>query len=406
MNFINQHTLLQPALKSTLSLSKAFLVLNISLLFALASCGNKEVDSAKALDISENPHTDEITITRAQFETTNMRLGVIETKTFSRQVKANGYIDVPPDQKASVSVKLGGFVKSVTVLPGDRITKGKVLFTLENPEFIQLQQEYLENYAQLEYLKSDYERQKTLADENIASAKNFLKAESDYKVAKARVQGLMEKLKMLNVNMDALEAGNIASVIHVYAPISGYVSKVNISLGVSVSPDNVAMELVDTEHMHAELQVFEKDISDIQKGQKFLFRTTGLDKWYEGEVFLVGKTIESNARTVNIHGHIHDEKNVPNLLPGMYVEATIEVASVERPVLPSEAVVSVDDHFYALVLVREESDAFIFREVEIVHGQFNNQWTEVINAKDFKAGDKFLVKGAFDLIGEQSEHSH
>src|SRR5690606_20715229 len=169
MNFINQHTLLQPALKSNLSLSKAFLVLNISLLFALASCGNKEVDSAKALDISENPHTDEITITRAQFETTNMRLGVIETKTFSRQVKANGYIDVPPDQKASVSVKLGGFVKSVTVLPGDRITKGKVLFTLENPEFIQLQQEYLENYAQLEYLKSDYERQKTLADENIAS---------------------------------------------------------------------------------------------------------------------------------------------------------------------------------------------------------------------------------------------
>src|SRR5690606_8980713 len=115
----------------------------------LVSCGSKENESAEALDISANPHTDELTITRAQFEAAQMQLGTIETKTFARQIKANGYIDVPPDQKASVSVKLGGFVKSVTILPGDRITKGKVLFTLENPEFIQLQQEYLENHAQL-----------------------------------------------------------------------------------------------------------------------------------------------------------------------------------------------------------------------------------------------------------------
>src|SRR5690606_20574534 len=149
------------------------------------------------------------------------------------------------------------------------------------------------------------ERQKALADENIASQKNFLKAESDYKVVQARVQGLEEKLKMLNVNIKSLEAGSIASEVHVYAPISGYVSKVNISLGVSISPNEVAVELVDTDHMHAELQVFEKDIADIRKGQKFSFRTSGSLSWHEGEVYLVGKTIETDSRTVSIHGHIH-----------------------------------------------------------------------------------------------------
>lgn len=373
-----------------------FLVLSI----LIVSCGNKESDSAEALDISANPHTDALTLTRAQFEAAQMQVGAIETRTFARQIKANGYIDVPPDQKASVSVKLGGFVKSVTILPGDRIAKGKVLFTLENPEFIQLQQEYLENHAQLKYLQSDYERQKALADDNIASQKNFLKAESDYKVAQARVQGLEEKLKMLNVNIKSLAEGNIASVVHVYAPISGYVSKVNISLGVSVSPDDVAVEMVDTGHMHAELQVFEKDVVAIRQGQKFSFRTAGSDTWHEGEVYLVGKTIETDARTVNIHGHIHDEKNIPNLLPGMYVEAVIEVASVERPVLPTEAIVSVDDVEYVLMLVEETPDAFRFQRMEVTTGQFNNQWTEIVNASVFQSNSKFLIKGAFNLVVE------
>lgn len=372
----------------------------------IVSCGKNETDSAEAIDISANPHTDELTITRAQFEAGHLKIGTMEQQNFARQIKANGYIDVPPDHKASVSVKLGGFVKSVTILPGDRVAKGKVLFTLENPEFIQLQQDYLENHAQLQYLESDYERQKALAEENIASAKNFLKAEADYKVVKARVQGLMEKLKMLNVNITSLEAGNITPVIHVHAPINGYVSKVNIALGVSVSTDNIAVELVDTEHLHAELQVFERDVADIREGQKFLFRSSGSANWYEGDVYLVGKTIESDARTVGIHGHIHDEKNIPNLLPGMYVEASIEVASVERLVLPSEAVVSADDHYYVLMLLHEQEDAFVFQAVEVTRGQFNNQWTEIVNAADFKAGDKFLVKGAFDLLGEGSNHSH
>lgn len=373
-----------------------FLVLSI----LIVSCGNKESDSAEALDISANPHTDALTLTRAQFEAAHMQVGAIETRTFARQIKVNGYIDVPPDQKASVSVKLGGFVKSVTILPGDRIAKGKVLFTLENPEFIQLQQEYLENHAQLKYLQSDYERQKALADDNISSQKNFLKAESDYKVTQARVQGLEEKLKMLNVNIKSLAEGNIASVVHVYAPISGYVSKVNISLGVSVSPDDVAVELVDTGHMHAELQVFEKDVVAIRQGQKFSFRTAGSDTWHEGEVYLVGKTIETDARTVNIHGHIHDEKNIPNLLPGMYVEAVIEVASVERPVLPTEAIVSVDDVKYVLMLVEETPDAFRFQRMEVTTGQFNNQWTEIVNASVFQSNSKFLIKGAFNLVVE------
>jgi cobalt-zinc-cadmium efflux system membrane fusion protein len=366
----------------------------------LVSCGKKDAESAEAIDISANPHSDEIVLTRAQLEASGMKIGVMEQQAFSRAVKANGYIDVPPERKASVSVKLGGFVRSLSILPGDRVAKGAVLFTLDNPEFIQLQQEYLETTAQLSYLESDYERQKALADENIASQKNFLKAESDYKMAQAKYHGLQERLKLLNVNISRLESGTIEPVASVYSPISGFISRVNITRGVFVASAFTAVEIVDTDHMHVELQVFEKDIADIRKEQNIQFRAMGSSTVHEGNVYLVGKTIENDTRTVNIHGHIHDEEEIEDLLPGMYVEATIQVASVDRPVLPAEAVVALDDKHYVLVLTDETKDSLTFKRAEVTTGLFNNQWMEIVNATDFREGEKFLTRGAFNLIVE------
>lgn len=370
----------------------------ITLLFSCNRSGNTGSD---AIDITENPHLNTITVTRAQFETSGMKLGSLEEKSFARKVKANGFIDVPPERKASVSVKLGGFVKGFTILPGDKVAQGAVLFTLENPDFIQLQQDYLEARAQLSYLKSDYERQKSLADDNIASQKSFLKAESDYKVMQAKYSGLKERLKLLNINTAQLEEGNIESTVKVFAPIGGYISKVNITRGAFVSPNDVAVEIVNTEHMHVELQVFERDIVDIRKGQPITFFLRGTTTHpYRGDVYLVGRTIENDTRTVNIHGHIENEDQLTNVLPGMYVEATIDVATNLRTVLPSEAVVSLDDQYFVLVRVEDNKEGFAFKKQQVTIGEFNNEWTEIINVADFKADDVFLVKGAFNLIVE------
>lgn len=371
----------------------------------LISCSQKESEQSAI----EDEHDDAlVTITTAQFEASKMKIGTIQQQPFSHQIKANGHIDVPPERMASVSVRLGGFVKVFSILPGNRVTKGTVLFTLENPEFIQLQQDYLEEKAQLHYLESDYERQKSLASDNISSQKNFLKAESDFKVTQARYLGLKEKLKLMNVDTKRLDEGAIESSIHVYAPISGYISKINITRGMFVHPTDVAVEIVDTEHMHVELQVFERDIVDIKKGQSLTFTIPGSGTHvYNGEIYLVGKTIEHETRTINIHGHIDDELTIKNLLPGMYVEASISITNESRMVLPSEAVVAMDDKHYVLVQVTKEGSVYTFEKREIAIGEFNNEWTEVRNLSDFKNGDVFLVKGAFNLINEEGRgHDH
>ncbi|HRJ31467.1 MAG TPA: efflux RND transporter periplasmic adaptor subunit [Cyclobacteriaceae bacterium] len=380
--------------------SKQTGILYAVLISLLSACGDSG-SSSDAIDITENPHLNTVTVTRTQFETSGMKLGSLEKKSFAHKIKANGYIDVPPERKASVSVKLGGFVKGFTILPGEKVAQGAVLFTLENPDFIQLQQDYLEAKAQLGYLKSDYERQKSLADDNIASQKNYLKAESDFKVMQAKFSGLKERLKLLNINTTQLEEGVIESTIKVYAPIGGFISKVNITRGAFVGPADVAVEIVNTEHMHVELQVFERDIVDIRKGQPITFYLRGsATNPYKGEVYLVGQTIENDTRTINIHGHIEDEDQLTNVLPGMYVEATIDVATSLRTVLPSEAVVSQDDQYFVLVKVVDDEAGFSFKKQQVTIGEFDNEWTEIINAADFKTDDVFLVKGAFNLIVE------
>ena len=381
-------------------MNRPILIVFLSAVTVLPISCSRNAGISEALDISDNVHRDEITVTKAQFEADGMKLGEISEQSFFRLIKANGYIDLPPDRRASVSVKMGGFVRSLAILPGDRVKQGAVLFTLENPDFVQLQQDYLEVNAQLTYLKSDYERQKLLASENIASQKSFLKAEADYKVASARAQGLREKIKMLNIDISKLESGVIEPLVTVYSPINGYLSKVNITRGVFVAPADVAVEIVDTEHMHVELQVFEKDVAEIRKGQRIQFRVMGSPVTHNGDVYLVGKTIEGDTRTVNIHGHISDEDEVSGLLPGMYVEATIHVASVQRPVLPSGAVMSVDDKRVVLVLQEERKEGFIFRRQEVTTGQFNDEWTEIVDAAAFKQGTQFLVKGGFNLLVE------
>ncbi|MEY4012639.1 MAG: hypothetical protein RIT22_1763, partial [Bacteroidota bacterium] len=67
--------------------------------------------------------------------------------------------------RAQVTTFIGGYVKSTQLLVGDKVRKGQALVMLESAEYLDIQKEYLEVAEQIQYLKSEYERQKTLFDE-------------------------------------------------------------------------------------------------------------------------------------------------------------------------------------------------------------------------------------------------
>lgn len=365
------------------------------LLFSLVllSCGKSEKETE-----TESPTTsNSITLTKAQFDTESMQLGVLSEQAFSENVKTNGFIDVPPQNKASISTFTGGYVKRTPLLIGDKVRKGQLLVTLENTEFVEIQQQYLEVAEQLSYLKSEFERQETLFNEKISSQKNFLKAKSTYKSTLALYNGLRKKLRMMHINPVSVEKGNISSTINLYASIQGFVTKVNVSNGSYVSPADEILEIVNTEHIHLELSVFEKDILKIKKGQQIDFKIPeASDSIYKASVYLVGTSVNETNRTIKIHGHIEDDEHT-NFVMGMFVEADIVTASKKGLALPKDAVSEVDGNYFALVLNSEKDGVYNFDKVKLAIGKQSEEYIEVLNVIDFK-DKKVLSKGAFMIV--------
>ncbi|MCL8008813.1 efflux RND transporter periplasmic adaptor subunit [Gelidibacter japonicus] len=369
----------------------------------LVACGNDKKEEQTEENLQK---TDELVVSKEQFKSEQMEFGTLSEHDFNTIVKVSGQIEVPTQNQSSVSTFLGGYVTKSPLLIGDEVKKGQFLVTLESTEFVEMQQRYLEVAQQLNFLKSEFTRQKTLYDENISSEKNFLKAESDYKSSLAHYNGLKKKLQMLNINPTSVENGIITSTINLYAPIDGFVTKVNVSNGTYVSPSDIILEIINTHHIHLELSVFEKDILKVKKGQKIDFRIPeASDSVFKAEVHLVGTTIDPTNRRVVVHGHIEDDHTA--FIVGMFAEADIIVGSTNGIALPKTAVIQVENDYFALMLDKETSNDYYFTKVKLDIGLQTEDVVEVLNAASL-ANQKIVVNGTYMLLNEAEEggHSH
>jgi len=326
-----------------------------------------------------------------------MELGNMVKQEFNNVVKEKRMFDVPPENKATVSAYFACYVKNISLLPGDVIKKGQVLFTLENPEYIQIQQDFLEARSRLDYLKTDYERQKTLLADNVTSKKNYLKAESDYMVTQAQYESLKNKLSLININSSNFTAASIRSTMGVLSPISVIVTSIESSKGMFLNPSDVALTVTNTDHLHLELKIFENDLPMIKVGQPIkIHLQNNTKKVYDARVHLINRSINAQDRTIDIHGDLVNEEDAKLFVPGMYIETDILTSSDVFEALPSEAVVNIENVFFALI---KQSDT-TYKKFPIEIGMISNGYTQILNTDDFNKDTLFMTKGAFNLISE------
>ena len=382
------------------NISKTIFLLVTTIL--VSSCGKSVENISKESEKDSIVKNGGIEVTQDQFKGNAMELGQMKDNIFPVTVEATGMIDVPPENKAIISSFADGYVKETPLLIGDKVKKGQFLVSLENPDFVQLQQDYLDAMEQMKYLKSEYERQKSLIEEKITSEKNYLKAESEYKRNLSKYQSLRKKLQMLNLNPESIEKGNISSVIRIYAPISGSITEMKINKGMYVSAADALMQIIDGDHLHLELNVFEKDVMKLKKGQEIRFRIPEASSdTIEGEVHLVGTSVSEEKRTVKVHGHFKNEDKKNNFATGMFVEAKVITDKKNEKSIPTQSIVSLDDTHYVLVLDRKTDKGYVFKRREVMPGDAFGGFTSIKNSSDFNPEDQFLVKGAFPLIKEE-----
>ena len=321
----------------------------------------------------------------------NIQTGGLEYKLISSVVSCTGEIEVPPKGMASVTAPLGGYIVETTMVPGREVKKGTLLAKLSNPEYIVLQQSYLETSGSLKFAAQDYERQRTLDEQNATAAKKLQESESTFAVLKARLAGLKAQLQMIGVDLARLENGNIQSVVYLRAPIHGYVTAVNHHPGEFVEAREVIFEIVNMDELHLHLNIFEQDITRIESGQRIRFRPTGERSGsYQGIVSLVSPKRNDDARSFDVHGHI--ETGEDSLKPGMYVDADILLSSDTVPSLPLNALVYRDNKSFVIT-----DDNGSYSVVPVEAGAKMEGWVEIINYRNLES-KKIVIEGASRLF--------
>lgn len=354
----------------------------------LSACGSKK---------QEEPATPKpevanlVTLTAAQLASSKIETGKVEEKSISAIIKVNGKIDVPPQNMISVSMPLGGFLRSTKLLPGMHISKGEVIGVMEDQQYVQLQQDYLTTKSKLAYLEAEFLRQKELNQSKATSDKIFQQTQMDYQTQKINLGALAEKLKLIHINPQQVSENNISRSVNIYSPITGFVSSVKVNTGKYVNPADILFELVNPDDIHLNLQIFERDLPKLAIGQKLLaYTNNNPGKKYPCEISIISHDL-SPERTADVHCHF--ENYDKNLFPGTYMNAEIKLKSQQSPALPEEAIVAYEGVNY--VFIQKAPDQFLMTAIET--GTKENGFIEIMNSSSFD-GKTIVTKGAYTLL--------
>ena len=353
-------------------------------------------------------YAEEIHLSSKQFAVLDIKMGKLTKKNIGEYIEANGKLEVPPQNEATVTAIIGANVAEIKVIEGDKVSKGQVLAYISHPELIQLQTDYLESYAQYQFLEKEFLRQQKLYAEKVNSGKSFQKIEADYLSAKGKLAGYKAQLKLLELNVNKIEEGEIYQRIPVKSPISGHIRTVEVKTGQYVDPQTEMFEIVNVDHIHADLMVFEKDAHKVSKGQTVVFTTQSMPgKELEATIYSVGRSFEENPKAIHLHAEIENEKG--GLIPGMYVTGRILTKEAENYALPDEGVILEEDQHY-IFIAQKEGDEWALKPLRVEVGNSSGGWTEVLLPDNFSDDSQVAFNKAYYLMAElkkgEGGHSH
>ncbi len=372
-----------------------------------------------------------VILNEAQYINAEIDTGWFAMKNLSNVIHANGYTKLDPQDQAEVSMPLAGTVKSIKVIEGDYVKKGQQLGSIHSMDFnkIRLEKAKLKEEKALAeanqvYLQKEYNRQSALASESINAKKTLEKVSAELNMANAKISAVKEQIQLLEETIGSLGSGN-SSFLPILSPISGYITHVDIKMGSMVPAGTPLFSVVDNSKMHVDLLVYEKDLNLVKIGQAVRFNLTNQsDTEIRGEIYNIGKSFASDTKSVAVHADI--EKSDANLIPGMYLNALIEIGNETVQSLPEEAIVmaegrhfiflwekenmeSHDDHSHAHDEDHSHDDGhgheqddhhekeITFARLEVKTGAKQLGFVKVTPLETIHDGDKIVTQGAYYL---------
>lgn len=384
---------------------------------AMTACGGGKTDGhgdGHDGHAEELHDENDIVLSEKQMKAVEITLGRIERKSLSNVARVTGQTVLDPQYRADVTPLMGGIVSSIAVTDGNRVARGQTVAWVENTEIVALQRDYLQSTGTLEQAEQELKRQKELAALGAGVGKNLQQAETACRIARSAVTGTGHQLAQLGISTAAVRAGKIVSRFPVKSPIAGYVDNIRASTGGYVDMQTPLMSVVDNDKMHCDINIFEKDIAEIRKGQEVnlvLTNRPGTD--ITGEIYELNSSFLDNTKSIVGHVSIKSKAEGLKLIPGMYLTGLVRLDRHETDAVPSGAIVSSEGKSYVFVLTKTDSHdgqkSYHFARTEVIAGASELGYTQITPVHDMAKDATIVTANAFyieSMVGEHGEHNH
>ena len=417
--------------------SKILIIFCIALL--CISCGKKQEQETEKKEEHHEENASEVSLTPEQIKLMGIQTKQISTVNLSGYLKVTGEVKINQEQESKVGGIISGRVKSVSVKEGATVRAGQVLATIENVELVGIQTDYITAKNEMEFTKQELDRQKRISD--LSSQKTLAELEANYKRALTNYRSIEQRMTSYKINKNSLDkfmddsSGSVQRYYAIIAPISGNVVQRTISVGQFVEPSTEMFHIVNTSSVMVDLNIFEKDLSKISKGQRVLIETsTYPNKVFEGSIANINSVFDDASRTVKVRVQIQNKNN--KLLPNMFVTAKILIDEGNALAVPKSALVEEGEEKYILVKSDEhehsehkdehghnnhtdgkehgdkhDAKGIVFKKILVRTGIEDEKYIEIFPVDSFDADSEIVTEGTFFLRselkkGELGEHDH
>lgn len=334
------------------------LLFGFGLILSLSACNSDKKTNEQTEEHPENHEhehpsgsTEKITITsltQEQIKEVGIEFGHIEQKNLTANITANGVLNVPNNNRSNVTPLYGGVIQKLNVQLGDHVRKGQAIATIINPQFIQIQEDYLNANNEIVAAEQELQRQQELNAGNAGVKRNLQNAASNLNVLRTRKAATAKQLQLLGINPNSITSSTLRSALTITSPINGVVSNVYAKLGSYVDVSSPIVEVVDNSMIHLDLQVFERDLPKLKLGQEINFTTTNNPtKVFTAKISRIGASFENESKTIAIHCLVVGDKT--GLIDGMNTSGSISVDNVTSPAVPNTAIVEADGKNYIFI---------------------------------------------------------
>ena len=323
-----------------------------------------------------------------------IKISEVSQSDVSDILRVAGQIDFDEQALTRIGASVTGRVTQINAQLGNEVKKGDTLALINSSELSNSQLAYLKARSEKEFHRRTVQRAKTLFEADVISAAELQRRESEYEVASAQTRAAQDQLRVLGVNLKAMEelatTGSIDSVASVMATIKGVVVERKVTTGQVVQPADVLFTVADLSRVWAVAQVPEQQVAQVKVGQSVRIEVPALqNEQLLGKLIYVGQTVNPETRTVLVRTELDNTSG--RLKPSMLASMLIESTPKKQLVIPTSAVVREQDADY--VFVQEKSGVFRLKPVRLT-SEHNGQRVVL---DGLSQGVKIVSDGAFHL---------